>query len=235
MSKIPFDGILEGLYKLRTRESAQLQTASESYDMEIHQKISMPNDQKLKTMVKRSIDQKLRLRNFDARHGRIGTGAVVNCHKGLNGVERGKGIWYQWKEKGKCSKGDQCSFPHESDDRAPKPTPKASEPQSSKTCEHHTSQRPFFTVIYMRACTRMAQVWVRIHSSHLMPHAHCVSLSLLRHLHLLLLPQRLLSDHFVLPSVRQLHLPGCGGHIPCATPLRTLAPWPRTSLPQNTR
>ena len=60
------------------------------YDMEIHQKISM----RLKTMVKRSIDQKLRLRNFDARHLKIETGAVVKSHRGFSGVERGKGICY---------------------------------------------------------------------------------------------------------------------------------------------
>ena len=71
MSKIPCDGILESQYKLRIRDSAQLKTVSELYDMEIHQKISVPNCQKFKTMVKRSIDQKLRLRNLDARHGRI--------------------------------------------------------------------------------------------------------------------------------------------------------------------
>ena len=82
MSKIPSDDILESLYKLRIRESDQLKTVLELYDMEIHQKISMPNDQKLKTMVKRSIDQKLRLRNFDARHGKIETGAVVKSRKG---------------------------------------------------------------------------------------------------------------------------------------------------------
>ena len=52
-----------------------------------------------------------------------------------------------------------------------------------------------------------------------------------RHLHSLLHPH-LLPDHPVLPSARQLHLPGCGGQIPCATPLRTLAPWPRTSHPR---
>ena len=46
MSKIPFDDILESLYKLRIRESAQLETVLELYDMEIHQKISMPNYQK---------------------------------------------------------------------------------------------------------------------------------------------------------------------------------------------
>ena len=77
MSKVPSDDCLESLYKLRTRESAQLKTVLELYDMEIHQKILMPNKKKLKTMVKRSIDQKLRLRIFDARHGKIETGAVV--------------------------------------------------------------------------------------------------------------------------------------------------------------
>ena len=68
--KNPSDDILESLYKLRIRESAQLKTVLELYDTEIHQKTSVPNYQKLKTMVKRSIDQKLRLRNFDAGHGR---------------------------------------------------------------------------------------------------------------------------------------------------------------------
>ena len=53
MSKIPSDDILESLYKLRTRESAQLKTVLELYDMEIHQKISMPNYQKLKKMAKK--------------------------------------------------------------------------------------------------------------------------------------------------------------------------------------
>ena len=48
---------------------------------------------------------------------------------------------------------------------------------------------------------------------------------------LLLLPHHL-SDHPVLPTARQLQLPRCGGQIPCALPLRTLAPWPITSLPQ---
>ena len=112
MWKIPFDDVLQSVYKLRIRESGQLKTILELYDMKNHQKISVPNYKKLKTMVKRSIDQKLRLRNFDARHGRIETGAVVKNRKGLIGVERGRGICYQWKEKGQCSKGKQCSFWH---------------------------------------------------------------------------------------------------------------------------
>ena len=72
--------------------------------MEIHLKISMPNYQKLKTMVKRRKDQKLRLRNFDAGHGRIESGALVKSRKGLIGVEGGKGILYQWEEKASVRK-----------------------------------------------------------------------------------------------------------------------------------
>ena len=74
MTKIPSGDILESLYKLRIHESEQLKTVLELYDMEIHQKISISNYQKLNTMVKRRKDQKLRLRNFDARH-------VKNRHK----------------------------------------------------------------------------------------------------------------------------------------------------------
>ena len=50
---------------------------------------------------------------------------MVTSRRGLSGIERGKGIFDQWKAKGRCSSGDRCSFRHESHDRA-KPTPKAS-------------------------------------------------------------------------------------------------------------
>ena len=73
---------------------------------------------KLTKNVKRSIDRKLRSRNFDARHGRLESGAVDKNRKGLIGVEGGKGICYQWKEKDKCSPGDRCNFRHETQDRA---------------------------------------------------------------------------------------------------------------------
>ena len=119
-SKIPSDDVLESPYKLRIRESDELNTVLELYDMEIHQKISVPNFHKLKTMVKKRKDQKLRLQNFDARHGRIESGAVVKSRKGIIGVEGGLGVCYEWKEKGQCSKGDQCSFRHESNDRSQK-------------------------------------------------------------------------------------------------------------------
>ena len=40
MTKTPTDDVLESLCKLRIRESDQLKTVLDLYDMEIHQKIS---------------------------------------------------------------------------------------------------------------------------------------------------------------------------------------------------
>ena len=53
---------------------------------------------------RRSIDQKLRLRNFDARHGRTETGALVKNRKGMSGVEGGHGSCYQRKENASVRK-----------------------------------------------------------------------------------------------------------------------------------
>ena len=44
------------------------------------------------------------------------------------GVEGGKGICYQWSEKGQWSKGDRCSFRHVTQDRAQKPEHTAATP-----------------------------------------------------------------------------------------------------------
>ena len=60
MTKIPPDDVVASLYKLRIRESDQLKYVLEWYDLEIHQKISRPDCQKLKTMVKINV-----IRNFD--------------------------------------------------------------------------------------------------------------------------------------------------------------------------
>ena len=109
-------------------------TIFDFYDMEMHQKMSMPDYQKLKTMVRIRIDQKLRLRNFDARNERIETGAVVTSRRGPSGFERDTGVCHQWKAKGQCSRGDQCSFRHDGYGRA-KSTPKtapSSEPPTPR-------------------------------------------------------------------------------------------------------
>ena len=70
----------------------------------------------MKTMVKRSTDQELRLQNFDARSERIETGAVVKSHRGSNGVARGQGEAINGKERTVFER-DKCSFPRDGDER----------------------------------------------------------------------------------------------------------------------
>ena len=67
MTQIPSDEILESLYKLKKRESEKLKTVLELYNMEIHQKKAGPDYHRLETVVKRSIEQSLRMKNFEAR------------------------------------------------------------------------------------------------------------------------------------------------------------------------
>ena len=56
------DDILEGLYKLRIRESEKLKTVLDLYDLETHQKKLEPDYHRLRTMVKRSIEQEFEIR-----------------------------------------------------------------------------------------------------------------------------------------------------------------------------
>ena len=65
------DEVWESLDKLRIHGFAQFKTVLELYELEIHQRESKLHYQKMKTMVKRSIDQKTRSRNFEARNERM--------------------------------------------------------------------------------------------------------------------------------------------------------------------
>ena len=87
--KIPPDDILEGLYSLRIRESEKLKTVCEVYNMEIHQKKIGPDYHRLKTMVKRSIEQDIRNKNFGARNGIHERNAVVKNPGTKQGVWSG--------------------------------------------------------------------------------------------------------------------------------------------------
>ena len=68
MTQIPSDDIFENLYKLRIRESEKLKTVLALYSMETYQKKAEPDYHRLKTMVKRSIEHSLRMKNFEARN-----------------------------------------------------------------------------------------------------------------------------------------------------------------------
>ena len=99
ITKIPPDDILESLYKLRIRESDQPKTVLELNDSEIHQKMPRPDYQKLKTMLRSSIDHKLHLRNVDARNERIETGAVVASRRRLVVLKEEKEFAISGKQK----------------------------------------------------------------------------------------------------------------------------------------
>ena len=94
----------------------------------------------LKTMVKSSIDQKLRFPNSDARNERIETGAVVTNRRGQRGVDRGQEECFQWKAKGQCSRGDKCSFWNDGNERA-KPTVKTAPSSETPTPRAKSASR----------------------------------------------------------------------------------------------
>ena len=105
MTKIPPDDILEGLNKLRTRESEKLKTVLELYDLEIHRKKIGPD------MVKRSIEQDIRNKKFGAWTEIMKEASWSR----IQGQQRGPkilGDCWQWESNGQCSEGDNCSFRH---------------------------------------------------------------------------------------------------------------------------
>ena len=127
MTKIPPDDILEGLYKSRIQESEKLKTVLELYDLEIHEKETGPDYHRWKTMVKISIEQDIRNKNFGARNGNYERNAVVKNPGTRQRVQRFFGDCWQWECNGQCSRGDNCSFRHDINKRAkmtqPNPSP----------------------------------------------------------------------------------------------------------------
>ena len=99
--------------KLIIRESEKLKNVLELYDLEIHQKKLGPDYHRLKTMVKRSIEQNLRNKNFGARNGNYERNAVDKNQGTKQRVQRILGDCWQWETNGQCVKGDNCSFRHD--------------------------------------------------------------------------------------------------------------------------
>ena len=113
MTQIPSDDILEGLYKLRIRESEKLKTVLELYDLETHQKKLGPDYHRLKTMVKRSIEQKFEIRIL---------GPEVEIMKGTpwSRIREQNSVYKEFleivgngKPTGSVLKETNCSFRHD--------------------------------------------------------------------------------------------------------------------------
>ena len=135
MTKIPHDDILEGLYKLRIRESEKLKTVLELYHLETQKKLG-PDYHRLKTMVKRSIEQEIRNKNFGARSGNFEKNAVVKNQGTKQRVQRILGNCWQWETNGQCVNGDNCSFRHDMNKRG-----KSSPPNPSPTSFMRQNER----------------------------------------------------------------------------------------------
>ena len=112
-TKIAHDDILEGLYKLRIRESDKLKTVLELYDLETHQKKLGPDYHRLKTVVKRSVEPEIRNKNCGARSGNFERNAVVKNQGTKQRVQRILGDCWQRETNGQCVNGDNCSFRHD--------------------------------------------------------------------------------------------------------------------------
>ena len=113
LTHIQLDDILEGLFKLRIRVFEKLKTELELYDLEIHQKKFRPDHHRLKTLVKRSIEQDIRNKNLESRNGNYEKNAVVKNQGTKQRVQRILGDCGQWETNGQCVKGDNCSFRHD--------------------------------------------------------------------------------------------------------------------------
>ena len=80
-------------------------------------------------MVKRSIEQDIRNKNFGNRNGNFEKNAVVKNQGTKQRVQRILGDYWQWETNGQCVKGDNCSFRHDVNKRG-KITPSNPSPNS---------------------------------------------------------------------------------------------------------
>ena len=88
------------IVQIRIRESKILKTVLELYDLEIHQKKAGPDYHRLTTMVKKSIEQDSRNKNFGARNGNYERNAVVKNQRTKQRGQRILGDCWQWETNG---------------------------------------------------------------------------------------------------------------------------------------
>ena len=109
--------------------------------LETHQKKLEPDYHGLKTMVKRSIEQDIRNKNFGIRNGNFEKNVVVKNQGTKQRVQRIIGDCWQWESNGQCIKGDNCSFRHDINKRG-KVTPSNPSPNSFMQQSERKSSRP---------------------------------------------------------------------------------------------
>ena len=128
------------MFKIRIRESEKLKTVLELYDLKTHQKKLGPDHHRLKTMVKRSIEQEIRNKNFGNRNGNFEKNAVIKNQGTKQRAQRILGDCWQFETNGQCVKGDNCSFRHDMNKRG-KVTPSNPSPNSFMQQDERKSSR----------------------------------------------------------------------------------------------
>ena len=108
--------------------------------MEIHQKKIGLDYHRLKTMVKRSIEQEIRNKNFGIRNGNFEKNAVVKNQGTKQRAQRIIGDCWQWETNGQCVKGNNGSFRHDMNKRG-KVTPSNPSPNSFMQQNERKSSR----------------------------------------------------------------------------------------------
>ena len=108
--------------------------------VQIHQNKLGPDYHRLKTMVKRSIEQDIRNKSFGIRNGIFEKNAVVKNQGTKQRVQRILGDGWQWETNGQCVKGDNCSFRHDINKRG-KATPSNPSPNSFMQQNERKSSR----------------------------------------------------------------------------------------------
>ena len=78
------------MFFFRIREFDPLQTVLAFFEIEIHHSMSMLDCHRMQIMLKRTIEQKITTRNFQARSERNGIGAVSENRREKSGGERGR-------------------------------------------------------------------------------------------------------------------------------------------------
>ena len=93
-------------------------------------------------MVKRSIEQNLRMKNFEARNGNFETSDVIKNQGTKQRVQRNLGDCWQLETNGQCSTGDHCSFRHDKNKwTQPNPSPSSFMQQNERNASRTRSPR----------------------------------------------------------------------------------------------
>ena len=104
--------ILKGLYKSKLQDSVQFQIVLAVYEQEnIRNSGQLNCSTRVKTALRRPIDQVMRTRNFRARNEVLETGKATKSHKEKQAnAERSEGECCQWKANRQFS---TCSYRQE--------------------------------------------------------------------------------------------------------------------------